>query len=81
VSLGVAFAFAPIDDGTRSFRECARKRMFGWRWIAGSGHARADVRALELPERDGASHLASVGQSDALERAVHQAEHATDELE
>jgi hypothetical protein len=70
--------------------------MFGWRWIAGSGHARADVRALELPERDGASHLASVGQSDdiaraleravrrarvALERAVHQAEHATDELE
>jgi hypothetical protein len=81
----VTFAFAPIDDGTRIFRNRARERMFGWWWIARSGLARADIRAVERPERDAAPHLASVGHSDddprAVECALRQAEHAADERE
>jgi hypothetical protein len=81
----VSFAFAPIDDGARVFRECALERVFGWRRFARAGQPRTDCRALERSERDAAPHLASVGQSDddagALELAVRQAEHAADGLE
>jgi len=82
VSPGVVFAFAPIDDGTRMFRERALECVFR-RWgLSRPGQSRADIRALERPDSHGASHFASIGRSDdiafTVERTIRQAEHAAD---
>jgi hypothetical protein len=79
----VSFAFAPIDDGARVFRECALERVFGWGRFA--RHSRTDRRSLDRPERDAGSYIAPIRLShdDArtVELAVRQAEHAADGLE
>jgi hypothetical protein len=83
VSLGVVFAFAPIDDRARTIRECALERVLRWRRLA--RHARTDRRSLDRPERDAGSYIAPIRLShdDArtVELAVRQAEHAADGLE
>jgi hypothetical protein len=81
----VVFAFAPIEDGTRSARLCARKRVFRWRRFSGSRRPGADLRPHERPELERASHPAFIRHAEdiciAFERTIRQTERATDVLE